>query len=290
MPYSLIKTPQFQPFDLPFIGDDIAKIGRIIDLYKVPCTPTGEIWVYGFFQAIPTLFISILKPELIDINIRHRRGRPRKGKRLKFIAAALFRDALISIPVPRWVVFRIYEWTQRIGWYLLIADATEQFAINWMSLAYKYQGCQSLLRNYVHRTGAHVLMGGGASGGPSQLGFDTNISAGFNFPGSLPQPASNGIYRVSWTAEFTPYQNPAQSKLPVETYLYTDGLLSQKSLVLGADFDKQTSSGGGEVFAISAIRPRITAVAKWDVPNKFCYVKSVVSIDREDQSKLEPDP
>lgn len=128
-------------FDIPIIGNDFSKIGRAIDLYATPCSPTAEIWVYGFFQAIPTLVATLVKPELIDLKIAHRGRRQRKGKRMKFIGGLIFRDAVLEVPVPRWVVFRIYALGQRIGWWFLVADALEDFSINWMSMAYEWQGC-----------------------------------------------------------------------------------------------------------------------------------------------------
>jgi hypothetical protein len=290
MAWNLRSTPEFQPFDIPFIGDDIAKIGRAIDLYNVPCAPTAEIWVYGFFQAIPTMFISILKPQLVDINIRHRHGRPRKGKRMKFIAQAIFRDALISIPVPRWVVFRIYEWGQRVGWYLLVADATEQFAINWMSLAYKYSGCTHVPNAYSHRENINQLQGvTNTNEGSSCLnGADTTLN--FTYPSNKPTPIIDGTFRIAWTVSFTPYQIPAQSQLPLHTFVAFDTFLTKNNLVTGPDFNKQYSSGTAIADIISSPRPFIDLRVRGQDPNKFCYVTGTRSIDRIGLDKLEPDP
>lgn len=141
---SVIRDTQHWVFDIPLIGDDMAKIGRIVDLWAQPCSPTAEIWVYGFFHAIPTLITTLLKPELIDIDIPSKRHKKRKGKRMKVFPHLIFRDTIISVPVPRWVVFRVYELGQRIGWYFLVADALEDFAINWMSMAYQWNGCDQI--------------------------------------------------------------------------------------------------------------------------------------------------
>lgn len=133
-----------QTFDIPIIGDQLAKINHAIDLWANPCMPNAEIWIYGLFHSVPTLAISLLKPEIIDLNIEHRGRKPRKGKKLRFIPDILFRDALVEIPVPKWHVFQVYEFSQRIGWYFLVLDATTDFVINWQTMAYQWQGCQEV--------------------------------------------------------------------------------------------------------------------------------------------------
>jgi hypothetical protein len=290
MAWTIPTVPSAQPFDIPFIGGDLAKIGRAIDLYSTPCSPSAEIWVYGFFQAIPTLFISLLKPQLIDINIRHRHGRPRKGKRLKFIAQAVFRDAIIEIPVPRWVPFRIYEWAQRVGWYLLVADATEQFAINWMSLAYKYDGCVHVPNAWTHRANVHQLQGvTNTQAGSSCLnGSDSFLN--FTFPANVPAPTIDGPFRISWKTMFEPYAIPAQSGLPVATYLAVGGVVQKDNLVWGPDFQKRYSSGSMVVDVLNAPRPTLGLRVRGTQPNKFCYVTGQYHIDRIGLDNLESDP
>ncbi len=290
MAWKVVRTPQAQPFDIPFIGDDLAKIGRAIDLYSVPCTPTAEIWVYGFFSAIPTLFVSVLKPQLIDINIRHGHGKPRRGKRMKFIANTIFRDAIINIPVPRWVVFRIYEWGQRIGWYMLLADATESFAVNWMSMAYKYAGCKGPQLRYMHRQATHKLMISVLDNSSVQLGFDTTQSSNFNFISSVPVPAFPGQYRVAWTASFQPYENPSISELPWATWMLVNNVFYQKSFTYEKGLNDRFASGGGLVSVTSGTLPQITVVASWIHGGKRCYTTNEVQIDAVEPGEMEPDP
>lgn len=139
--YKVIKTPEVQVYDIPIIGRDIAKIGKIVDLFGSPCAPRAEVWAYAFFQAVPTFIVSLIKPEIIDINIRHRGRKNRKGRKLKIIPHLIRRDAILEIPVPRYAVFQLAEMAQRVGWYFLVMDATMDFAINWMSMAYQWTGC-----------------------------------------------------------------------------------------------------------------------------------------------------
>lgn len=213
----VVQTSTAQFFDLPLIGDDLAKVGRIIDLYAEPCSPTAELWVYGFFQAIPTLFITLTKPELIDINIRKGAHRRRKGRRLKFRADALFRDAIFQIPVPRWVVFRIYEWTQRIGWYFLVADALEDFGINWMSLAYKYNGCQGILPPYITFDQSKTLQT--IDNGPWPISIAAESLNQMVVSSVYFGPQFPGTYRCSWSALWEPYPPEPGALVPYSTVL-----------------------------------------------------------------------
>lgn len=290
MPWNVLTTKQPQVFDIPIIGDDFAKIGRAIDLYAVPCFPSAEIWVYGFFQAIPTMFLTILKPELIDISIRHRHGRPRKGRRYRFIAQAIFRDALIEIPVPRWVVFRIFEWGQRVAWYLLVADATETFAINWMSLAYKYSGCTAILNAYSHNAASSTLQGSGGSGNALLTWPISNGQLNFNFSAGNPIPAVNGVYRATYTVKFTPYHIPAQSQLPNSLTIVVGNQQFYKATAYESGFNERTATMGGLVDVLSAPRPRFAVQGAWSNPNKFCRSTGTFNVDRIGAEDLEPDP
>lgn len=137
-----VKTPLAQAFDIPIIGDDLSKVNHIIDLWSQPCLENAEVWAYALYHAAPTLLVSILKPELIDINIKHPGRKETKGKKMRFFPVWLTRGTIFEIPVPRWQVFRLFEFSQRIGFYFLVADATEDFVINWTSMAYQWQGCQ----------------------------------------------------------------------------------------------------------------------------------------------------
>lgn len=152
MAVSIMTTPSYQHYDIPLIGGQATKIGRIIDLWTAPCNVTPQINAFAFFQAIPTLLWSAVKPEIIDTNIvdshRHRKKKPRP----RFDVHDIWRDNLIDIPLPRWAIFRAAEFLDRVGWYFLIADATEDFIINWVSTAYLYVGCRLPYDAYAYRT------------------------------------------------------------------------------------------------------------------------------------------
>jgi hypothetical protein len=290
MAFTVFETTKALPFDIPFIGAHISRVGRAIDLFAAPCSPSAEIWVYGFFTAIPTLFATLLKPELIDINIRHRPGKPRRGKRLRFIAERVFRGVLIEIPVPRWVVFRIYEWGQRIGWYMLVADATEQFAINWMSLAYKYNGCTSVQLCYFHGEAVHSLIGAGGAGGWRRIAYLSTGSSLMNFPTTGIQPAVNGKFNVSYTAAFSDYHVPSQSQIPTLTAWRVSGVISQQQNVQEGPGAFKYASGATFIDVPSSPRPIVAVMAFWPAPNKFAYLDGAFAFDREGDDQLGADP
>lgn len=149
-----VATPQGSWFDVPIIGSHIAKIGRIIDLWSDPCAPTPEIWAKALWGATPTALLTAAKPELVDIDIPSRRPRPRKGLRGAAAAALKLTDNIVSVPVPRWRAFQAFELSELAGFYLFLASIAEDAIINWMSLAYEYQGCEipGIAHFYAHST------------------------------------------------------------------------------------------------------------------------------------------
>lgn len=290
MANNISYPPGAQQYDVPLIGGDLAKIGRIIDLFAEPCKPTAEIWVYAYFQALPTLFISILKPELIDIDIPHRRGKPRKGRIGRFIAAQRFTEQLITIPVPRWVVFRIYEWGQRIGWYFLVADAFENFAINWMSTAYRYNGCQTPTQCWGVGTTTHTLTGSGIAPWPRATFFTSNSGVNMNFPGNLFAPALTGKFRITYDMSFEPYIVPAQSEMPYATCIMVNGqVFNAKELSFGPG-GKKVSSDSMILETNLVPQPRIGVGLYFNNSGKFCYRSGELNVYRTTDNELSADP
>jgi hypothetical protein len=290
MPYQVLQTPAYGWYDLPFIGDDVTKIGRVIDLYSDPCKPSAEIWVYGMFTAIPTLFVALTKPELIDINIKHRGGKPRKGKKYRFKVGDIFRDALVEIPVPRWVVFRIYEWGQRIGWYFLVADAVEDFGINWISMAYKYAGCATPFLVYANYQNNHVIQSSSLT--PASRRFVWNLQgvSQISCTATTAQLIVDGTYRVTWTCQFSPYDVPSQSQMPFTTYAYVDGALAGQGEMSDAGGGQRYSSGSFVIKRNGLPNPSIIIAGAWLDATKFCWMTGEWAIDRVEDTELEPDP
>jgi len=128
--------------DIPFIGPWPSKVGKIISLWATPCSPSAEIWVKAFWHDLPWLVWAFIKPETTDlVSERFGTGHHRK-RRKRFQIVDRYPP---RIPVPKGAVgtavFPIVQAAERVGWYLLIVDATLDFAINWQSTAYTWEGC-----------------------------------------------------------------------------------------------------------------------------------------------------
>jgi hypothetical protein len=137
MPHPLI-------YDIPVIGDDLAQIGHVIDL-SAQCGGTDAyLSITAMFHALPTLLISLTKPELVDVDIKHGKRRPRRGKFLRFIVDGILQGEFKTFNVPRTWFAQLGEWSQRLGWYMLVADATSDFLLNWTSMTYQWQGCDAV--------------------------------------------------------------------------------------------------------------------------------------------------
>lgn len=292
MGYKIAKSPSAQVFDIPLIGDDLQKIGRVLDLYADACSPHPTLWVLAFWQAVPTAFISLKKPELIDINIAHRRGKPRKGKKFKFNADFIFRDAIVEIPVPRWVPFQIWELGQRIGYYFLVADVAENFLINWSTLAYKYEGCKSPFIHYLKAVCDHSLQTSGLSPGYRNMIWNTQSVSGINFDGETASLHFAGTYRCTWsvTWDITGLP-PGMRGLPQQTAIFVNGegvdvgedsVLSDHSIISNGSFKVVTD---GQAFI-----PNLTVRALWAQNTDRAYATGVWNIDRVEDNELAPDP
>lgn len=131
----------FNPRAIPLIGSDIAQIGQVVDIFATPCAPEPKVWVRAFWQAVPFLLISLFKPEPVEITPLRRRNR-RHGKGIR-ITGRFQEMAEVRFSVPRgfgWVAFT-HEIMERVGWWLLVLDATTDFAVYWTSTVYEYAGC-----------------------------------------------------------------------------------------------------------------------------------------------------
>lgn len=291
MGYKVIKTVKAQLWDVPIFGEHFHKIGRVIDLWADPCRPTPVVWVYAFWQAIPTFAASLTKPELIDINIEHRRGKPRKGKKSRMVADMIVRDALIEVPVPRWVPFTLYEFSQRIGWFFLVADATEQLAINWQSLAYRYNGCQSDLLAYIDASSTHVLQPASSGPGETVIFWTTDGVSQISWDSQHGHLLFPGKYRFQWFFEFAPYAIPSQSELPINTFLRVDGVPFEVGETSEAPGDKIYVSGGCIIdYDGGSPQPHFEVCASWALGTGFCYVTGKFDVSRVSDTELSPDP
>jgi hypothetical protein len=129
-------------YNIPVVGDYIAKIGQIYAISGIPCSPNPEMWVLAFWHSVPHLLWSLFKPDPLDETFERFGDLHHKKRRGKFG----FKSLLQAVDPPAtgigWALFRGAELAQSLGWYMLIVDASLQFDINWMSTAMQWSGCQ----------------------------------------------------------------------------------------------------------------------------------------------------
>lgn len=292
MAWKKVQTPRGAAYDIPIIGDHLARTGRIIDLYATPCTPDPMVWVLAFWHAAPTFAASITKPQIIDIDIPHRNRKPRRGRGLRFYSRLVTQlDAVINVPVPRWAAFRLYEFGQRIGWYLLVADATENFAINWMSLAYLYGGCKEPNVPYILRRSDNEILWVDPPPGWHTVRYDVIAVNEININQSGGVILKPGQYRVNFSVRYTP-RDPYPVFYPTHTAVFVDGQTTEDwtSPAWGDLTGNRHSSGGATIFVEDnttvdvAIRPFSTG------GQGVCNFSGEMTIYRTDSINLSPDP
>lgn len=137
---------------IPIIGDDIYNVGKAIKIMSQPCGPDPWIAVQAFFTYSPVLLWSLVKPEPMDfLTTRFGRGHHHRRRR-RFRANDVWRptwtDAIHGpggkIPIAPGLTTALWRGamlTERIGWYLLVVDATSDFLINWTTMAWAWSGC-----------------------------------------------------------------------------------------------------------------------------------------------------
>lgn len=118
------------------------KIGHVSDIMAQPCQPTPMIWVEAYFSSLPTLIWSLFKPDPFDLS-GGKGGRPHKRTR-KFVLNCFGYERAIAVAggsLLKWACFA-GEWSNMIGWYFLVADASVDLAVNWSSTAMRWSGCK----------------------------------------------------------------------------------------------------------------------------------------------------
>lgn len=127
---------------IPIIGNDMYQVGQVIDIVSSPCTPDPYIAVQAFFYNVPQLVWSLVKPDPVDF-VTERFGRPHKRKRRRRMRAddVWIPDSHGSRGDLAWAAWRGIRLVEKVGWYLLVVDATTDFVVNWTSMTYRNSGC-----------------------------------------------------------------------------------------------------------------------------------------------------
>jgi len=147
-------------YRIPLIGGTIYNVGQVYDILVTPCGVDTYISVLAFFNYLPRLAWSIYKPTPLDSFTEMLSRRKKRRKRRRFT----YTDFIDPVEVGkkgsvRWVTWKIFAASERIGWYFIVIDSTVDFLVNWSSMAYAFTGCpvggaphaqasNTIIRNY----------------------------------------------------------------------------------------------------------------------------------------------
>ena len=129
--------------EIPVVGPWISRIGRVQRIMSSQCSIDPEIWVYAYFHSVPRLAVSLLKPTAFDLATERFEAGHKKKRKRKYHVTDTLQDNSFKVGKAAWAVFRLGEWAERLGWYMLVFDAATQLAIDWTSMAYQWSGCKS---------------------------------------------------------------------------------------------------------------------------------------------------
>lgn len=127
-------------YDVPYIGDRYAKIGRVIDMWSQPCAAEPSMMALAAWHAVPTIIWGLFKPDLMGFDHGFAGRSHHRRKKWKWEVPDAFYEIKVPKTVPRWARFA-GALAERVGWYFCLADVTIDGAVLWTSLAMQYSGC-----------------------------------------------------------------------------------------------------------------------------------------------------
>jgi hypothetical protein len=147
------------PRRIPVIGNSVYNVGQVYRTVSIPCSPDPVVMVQATFAYAPTMIWALIKPEPLELAYERAGRRHRRVRRRRFNAVDF-----IQLEAPRagtagWYMFRVAQFGERVGWYLLVADATTTFAVNWTSMVWEWSGCQTPATGYARCFGAFGTIG-----------------------------------------------------------------------------------------------------------------------------------
>ncbi len=180
------------------------------------------MWVTGFFNSLPKLLWSLYGPDCIDEVFARAGFGHHKHRKIKFRGITIM-DAIgndLKLPGFGTFAFEVAELAQKAGWYMMIIDATTQFAVDWTSAVYQYAGCQPSAGRWMKTKTTLQGMGPGPTIGAMLWGEDLEGD------GSLLSPAGSGVtsYQgmnpgIAWSMKIGPYAPVPHPVGSVETWL-----------------------------------------------------------------------
>lgn len=247
-----VKPIEINPNQIPIVGSVIRtyyNTGHIYEIVTQACTPIPNILIRAFFANIPMLIWSIVKPDPVDY-VQERFGHGHHKRRRRD-----WTKGDIDVDKPsggrghlRWVSFLGSELLDKIGWYCLVVDATEDFLVNWTSMAYRYSGCQDPLSGH-GSSRRSTLFAYFHDTSPLQVTFDTwTFTAGYFATAASVSKTAAGARVVTGTVTFgDPGRTPVAQIGRV--YMTTD--YGHGEVV--SEMDMSAPSNGGDRTASIAI-------------------------------------
>lgn len=148
------------PRRIPVVGNDIYQAGQVYNIMSQPCGPDPWIAVQAFWSYTPMLLWSLVKPDYGDLTFQRQGRNHRRVRRRNFRIDGSMLAPTPNKPGVSMALFRGYQIFQRLGWYLIVADAATDFAVNWTSMAYSWSGCHVAGVPWATAEGGPISMGG----------------------------------------------------------------------------------------------------------------------------------
>lgn len=230
----------------PIIGKELAKIGKIYNAAALPCQPTPEMWVYGFFYGIPHMLWTLYKPDPIDYAWDRTGLRRGLKRRQRFKIKEDLSNRIPATPTLTWIRWA-GDWVQRVGWWMLIVDAALDHAVWWESAAMQWAGCQQPGQPYAQGEATDI----GMSHYPQWQNIDLAVVHYNIFAGGIGQVIVPGAIPYSAGFSVTSIGNPIvpewyQSTVAEWRILAEGDVIAQGSTTPNAD--GVSHSGAGFIF------------------------------------------
>lgn len=163
-----------RPPELPLVGKWATRLGRVVDIWGMPCNPTPDIWVTAAWRTIPRMLIMTIKPSAAE-NIHSRFGKPH-GRTPKWKLSSNAEVKGIAKPTPGTFSSALFKLSGKglvFLQYVQFIDIATAGLLQWSSLTYTYAGC--------------AIPGGG---GGEQSSTEPNVQLG-SLSGSILTMATN---------------------------------------------------------------------------------------------------
>lgn len=234
---------------IPELGNWISRTGHVVNILATPSGAGAQVWVEGFFYAAPKLVWLFAKPFLQAEEwyrfLNAHCGKKRKGKIADFARALGISDEgaipTKGLPGPVRAVFSVtIDLSLKAEWYFFIADQVTEFAYNWTSLVYQWQGDEVFTephaRGYtdyhaVFQDGGEVLRAWGFTDQYIMQGYASGILV----------PAGIGA-SVSYALTSLPGPGPDSPACSISTQL-----VDSDGTILSDKIDSTPFSGGEQV-------------------------------------------